>query len=212
MNVNVTQTDMKSMINRLMRIVRLDTTVFDEVRLDAAATVPSAIVAVVATFMAGLGGWLWWTMSSNYNVGGGQILLKSAILGSVFAIALWVAWVFITYVVLTQLFKKQADVQQLVRTMGMAAAPLALSLLMFIPGISFGIALASVALFFGLSTMAVQAVTDASPAQALVANAIGFAVWAIVLTVLVGSVSISRGGGVSINAFAPGIFIFSLGT
>ena len=97
------------------------------------------------------------------DTGSGQILLKSAILGSVFAIALWVAWVLLVYVILTQVFRAQADVQQLVRTMGMATVPLALTVLMFLPEISFGIALASVALLFGLTTMAVQAATNASP-------------------------------------------------
>jgi len=212
MNMNVSQADMQGLVNRLVRLARLDTTVFDEVRLDASATVPSAIVAVVATFLAGFGGWLWWVMSSNFDTGSGQVLIKSAILGSIFAIAMWVVWVLLVYVILTQVFRAQADVQQLVRTMGMAAAPLGLTILMFIPGISFGIALASVALFFGLSTMAAQAATNAPPAKVLVASIAGFAVWAIVLTVLTGDVSISRGGDLSINTYAPGIFIFALGS
>ena len=212
MNMNVSQADMQGLVNRLVRLARLDTTVFDEVRLDASATVPSAIVAVVATFLAGFGGWLWWVMSSDFDTGSGQVLIKSAILGSIFAIAMWVVWVLPVYVILTQVFRAQADVQQLVRTMGMAAAPLGLTILMFIPGISFGIALASVALFFSLSTMAAQAATNAPPAKVLVASIAGFAVWAIVLTVLTGDVSISRGGDLSINTYAPGIFIFSLGS
>jgi hypothetical protein len=212
MNMNVSQADMQGLVNRLVRLARLDTTVFDEVRLDASATVPSVIVAVVATFLAGFGGWLWWVMSSNFDTGSGQVLIKSAILGSIFAIAMWVVWVLLIYVILTQVFRAQADVQQLVRTMGMAAAPLGLTILMFIPGISFGIALASVALFFGLSTMAAQAATNAAPAKVLVASIAGFAVWAIVLTVLTGDVSISRGGDLSINTYAPGIFIFALGS
>jgi len=212
MNMNVSQADMQGLVNRLVRLARLDTTVFDEVRLDASATVPSVIVAVVATFLAGFGGWLWWVMSSDFDTGSGQVLIKSAILGSIFAIAMWVVWVLLVYVILTQVFRAQADVQQLVRTMGMAAAPLGLTILMFIPGISFGIALASVALFFALSTMAAQAATNAAPAKVLVASIAGFAVWAIVLTVLTGDVSISRGGDLSINTYAPGIFIFSLGS
>jgi len=212
MNANLSQADMQSLMNRLMRLIRLDTTVFDEVRLDPAATIPSVIVAAVSIFLSGIGGWLYWVITSDFETGSGQIFLKSAILGSVFAIALWVAWVLLAYVILTQVFRAQADPQQLVRTMGMAAAPLALTVLMFVPEISFGIALASMALTFGLTTVAVQAATNAVPAQALVANVVGFAVWAIVLTILTGSVDITRGGDVSINAFAPGIFIFGLGT
>ena len=148
MNVNVTQADMQGMMNRLMRLARLDTTVFDEVRLDPGATVPAVIVAVAATFLAGLGGWLWWSMTQGFG-DKGKVLVQSLILGSIFSIALWVAWLLIVYVLLTQVFQAQADVQQLVRTMGLAAAPLALSVLMFIPGIDFGIGLASIALCLG---------------------------------------------------------------
>jgi hypothetical protein len=60
--------------------------------------------------------------------------------------------------------------------------------------------------------MAAQAATNAPPAKVLVASIAGFAVWAIVLTVLTGDVSMSRGGDLSINTYAPGIFIFSLGS
>jgi hypothetical protein len=204
MNVNVSQADMQGMMNRLMRLARLDTTVFDEVRLDAAATVPAVIVAAVSIFLSGLGGWLWWVMSSNFNTGSGDILFKSAILGSVFAMALWVAWVFVVYVLLTQVFRAQADVQQLVRTMGMAMVPLALTLLMFIPSVSFGIGLAAVALTFGLTTMAIQAATNGSAAQVLVSNIAGFAVWAVVLTILAGDI------GLNVNIYAPGVFIFGV--
>lgn len=197
--------------NRLMRLLRLDTAVFDEVRLDATATIPSVVVAAVATFLAGFGGWLWWVIASDFEGGSGDVLLKSAILGSIFSIALWIAWVLVTYVVLTQVFQAQADPQQLVRTMGLAAAPLGLSILMFIPEISFGIALASVALFFGLSYVAARASTNAGPGQTLVATIAGFAVWAIVLTILSGDISVGL-GGISPDIYAPGIFIFGIGS
>ena len=197
MNVSVTQADLQGLLNRLARLARLDTTVFDEVRLDASATVPCVIVAVASTFLAGLGGWLWWAMQDFGDKG--KVLTQSLILGSIFSIALWVAWVLIVYVLLTQVFRAQADIQQLVRTMGLAAAPLALTVLMFIPGADFGIGLASIALFFGLSTIAVQAATNASAGAVLVSNAAGFAVWAIVLGFLVTDSSF----------FAPGFFLMN---
>ncbi len=54
------------------------------------------------------------------------------------------------------------------------------------------------ALFFGLTTIAIQAVTPANPARVLVANLGGFAIWAIVLGLLVSSDSF----------LAPGVFLF----
>ena len=196
MTVNTGEFNAQLLVNRLMRLIRLDTTVFDEVRLDASATVPSVVVAVASTFLAGLGGWLWWSMTQSLG-DKGKVLFQSLIMGSIFSIALWVAWLLIVYALLTQVFKAQADMMQLVRTMGLAAAPLALSVFMFIPGLDFGIGLASLALFFGLTTIAVQATTNASPGAVLVANVAGFAVWAIVLGLLVTSSAF----------FAPGFFL-----
>jgi hypothetical protein len=184
------------MADRLLRLVRLDTSVFEEVRQDQTATLPAVIVAVVSTVLAGLGGWLWWWME-DYGENG-ELFMKSVVLGSLFSIALWIVWLLVTWVILTQLFREEADWQQMLRTMGMASIPLAISVVMFIPGLDFGIGLASIALYFGLTTIAVQSVTPADPARVLVANLAGFAIWAMVLGLLVTSDSV----------FAPGFFVF----
>jgi hypothetical protein len=42
-------------LNWLQRLLRLDTTVFDEVRTDASATPTAIAVVVVASLLAGLG-------------------------------------------------------------------------------------------------------------------------------------------------------------
>ena len=187
--------DFAILVDRLRRLLLLDTSVFDEVRHDPAATLPAVFVVTVSTALAGLGGWLWWLTQDFPD--SGQVLFESVVLGSVFSVALWIVWLLVAYVILTQIFREDADWQQMLRTMGMAAAPLSLSLAMFIPGISFGVGLASVALFFGLTTIAIQSTTAAGPAHVLIANLAGFAIWAIVLGLLVTSESY----------LAPGIFL-----
>jgi hypothetical protein len=185
------------LFDRLQRLVRLDTSVFDEVRQDTAATMPAALVLVLSTFLSGVGGWLWWLVKDFGD--SGTIFIQSVVLGTVFSVALWIVWLLVAWVILTQLFREEADWQQMLRTMGMAAAPLAISVVMFVPGIDFGIALASVALFFGLTTIAIQAVTTASAARVLVANLVGFGVWAMVLGLFVNGDSY----------LAPGIFLMN---
>jgi hypothetical protein len=144
-----------------------------------------------------VGGWLWWMIKDFGD--GGQVFVESVVLGSVFSIALWIVWLLVAWVILTQLFREEADWQQMLRTMGMATAPLGISVAMFIPGIDLGIALASVALFFGLTTIAIQSVTTANAARVLVANLVGFGVWAMVLGLLVNGDSF----------LAPGIFLMN---
>jgi hypothetical protein len=190
--------DFAILIDRLQRLVRLDTSVFEEVRLDPAATIPAILVLVSSTLLAGFGGWLWWWLKDFGDTG--DVFIQSVFFGTIFSVALWIVWMLVTWVILSQLFRADADWQELLRTMGMASAPLALSFLIFIPGVDFGVGLASIALFFGLTTIAVQSVTPANPARVLVANLAGFAVWAVVLGLLS-----SRD-----NYLAPGIFLFNV--
>jgi hypothetical protein len=192
--------DVNALMQRVRRLATLDTTVFDEVRGDASSTVPAVAVAVVGTLLFGAGGWLWWVIADLPD--SGEIFFESLILGGLFSVGLWIAWMAIVYVMLTQVFRARADFQELLRVMGFAAAPLALGVLMFIPAIEFGIALTVVALFFGTTVLAVQAATDAAPGQVLVANAAGFLVWSVVLGLLV------SGGD---NVLGPGIFVFDAG-
>jgi len=184
--------------DRLMRLVRLDTSVFDEVRQDPTATVPAMFVVAASTLLAGFGGWLWWAFEDFPDTG--RVFVQSLILGTIFSVALWIVWLLVAWVILNQLFREDADWQQMLRTMGMASAPLAISVAIFIPGISFGVGLASIALFFGVTTIAIQAVTPASPARVLVANLSGFTIWAVVLGLLVSSDTY----------LAPGIFLYDL--
>jgi hypothetical protein len=193
--------DVDQVVAWVRRLIYLDFRVFEEVRTNPTATIPGVVLASVSILLSGLGGWLWWVVRDyGYT---SDILLHSAIIGSFLAIALWGLWLVLVYVMLTQIFRQRAYVEQLLRVMGLAATPLALMLLMFIPGISLAIGLTSLALTFGLTTHAIRTVTSADPAQVLVANAVGFFVWALVLSLLA-----STGGG-TIDPHAPGVFLYN---
>ena len=75
---------------------------------------------------------------------------------------------------------------ELIRVMGFAAAPLGLGILMFIPEVDWGIGLCSIAFFFALTTIAVQSATDAPAGRALAANAAGFLAYEVVGRLLAG--------------------------
>ena len=191
--------DVNSLIQRLKRLAMLDTTVFDEVKGDTNSTIPAIVVVAVATLLAGVGGWLWY-VAEGPNYKSGEFFLKSAIVGSILTIIVWaIGWLGVTYVMLTQVFRARADVNELIRVMGFAAAPLALTVGMVIPGLDYGIGLAALGLMFGSTLLAVQSATDAPAGKALIATAAGFAVWVIVVQLFAGST----------NTYAPGIFIFA---
>ncbi|TAK60478.1 MAG: hypothetical protein EPO22_09280 [Dehalococcoidia bacterium] len=187
--------DLNALVQRLRRLATLDTSVFDEVRTDTNSTIPAVVVTVAATLLSGVGGWLWWLFADFGD--SGKVFVQSVILGSILSVILFGIWIAITYVMLTQVFRARADVNELVRVMGFASAPLALTILMFIPGLDFGIGLAATALFFATTVLAVQTATDAPAGRALVATLAGFAVWAIVLGLLT----------TKDHTWAPGFFV-----
>ena len=189
----------------LKRLANLDLTVFDEVRTNPGATIPGVLVAGVAMLIAGIGGWLWWVVKDypaqdDSPLPATDVLLHSGLIGAALATVLWgFIWLLIVYVMLTQVFRQRAYVEQLLRVMGLGAAPMALMGLMFIPGLSFAIGVSSLGLTVALSTIAIKSVTTADNGQVLIANLFGFFVWASALTLLASSV----------EPHAPGVFLYN---
>jgi hypothetical protein len=188
--------DVQQVAAWLRRLANLDMRVFDEIRTNPTATIPGATIAFISILIAGFGGWLWWVLQDL--PGSSDILVSSALLGSLLAFVLWGMWLMLVYVMITQVFRERAYVEQLLRVMGLAASPIALMGLMFIPGISFAIGIASLALAVSLTNVAIKSVTTADNAQVLVSNLLGFFVWCAGLTLLASAV----------DPHAPGIFLF----
>jgi hypothetical protein len=209
--------DFQALWQRLLRVARLDASAFLEVREDPAATAPAVIVVAVASILSGIGGWLLYTARTSAYVprglpsavasalspflpDGTRFFIHSVVVGSALAIALWFAWVFITMLMLQQVWHRQIEFLPLVRTMGLAFFPVGLSVLMVIEALATPIAVISLAAAVLMSGVAVEAtVSDAEPSEVLFSNLLGFAVFAIVLGLL------GRGG----QFYAPGLFAFS---
>ena len=188
----------------LGRLVRLDLTVFDDVKDDVTATVPALTVMLVASLVAGLGSWLWWVVGDAPGKDG-EAFLKTFILGGLFQAALWVLWVYIATMVLSRFFGASADLNQMMRTMGLAFAPMVIAILMVIDILAVPFGVIAIAATLLLSNAAIQSTTDAEPRQVILANVAGFAVFAIVLGILANVAQIYERAGL-----APGLFFVSL--
>jgi hypothetical protein len=171
--------DPNLIVNRLVRLARLDTAVFDEVRDDPRELVPALIVAGVASLLAGLGAFLFWQTVSDFPPD--DRFLNTVIFGTLFTAAMYFVAALVIYVVMAQMFRIQVDLQALIRTMGYGAAPLGLSLIMFIPMIWPVFAIVPLALLFVFMIYAVQTATDADSSQVVAATTIGFTVMVLVL-------------------------------
>lgn len=168
---------------RLRRLAMLDLSVFDDLRFDQSATVPAIAVAVVSMALLGLGGWLWWATTPGLG-DDASVFFKTVILGTVFGAGAWLAWLLVIYAVLRQVSRVTLPIEQLLRTAGYAAAPLVIALGMVIPSVSFGIGLLALAAWVTTTQAALERTLGRGGGDVLAANLAGFAVWAIVMSLL----------------------------
>lgn len=171
-------------LNRIMRLARLDTSVFDEVRDDANELIPALAVAGVSVLLMGLGTWLWWFVNWDSDYTPDSLFLNTFLFGSIFTAAMYGVWVLIAYVVLVQMYKLQVDLNSMLRTMGYAAFPLAGGLLGFIPLLYPVFWIVPIAALMVTSAFAVQSASGASSTQVVMANVIGFTVMVLVLSII----------------------------
>ena len=171
--------DPNAVLNRVMRLAKLDTTVFDEVKDDINETIPAIVVAAVSWLLAGIGAWLYWTVATDLEPE--NIFLNTVVLGTIFGAVLYFAAIAIAYVVIVQMYKVQADIQSMIRTGCYAAIPMAACVLMLLPVLWPIFAIVPLALLLVMMIYAVQASTNADSSQVVVASLLGFTVMVLVL-------------------------------
>jgi hypothetical protein len=158
---------MKSLMKRMLGAVKLDSATYEEVENDAAATPQAMLVVILASVAGGLG-----AMRATGIVG-----LLLAALASLLG---WFVWAFVTFILGTRVLpgaKTQADVGQLLRTIGFSATPGLIRVLGIIRGVDEWVAI--VASLWMLAAMVVavrQALDYESTGRAITVCSIGFAV------------------------------------
>jgi hypothetical protein len=174
---------------------------YENLRDDPTATTYAVGVVVVSTLLAALGGLLWARFAAVppeiFNVDLGHFIRNSVALGSIFQVALWFGWVLLTWFFLRQIFfVTDVTIQNLVRTMGFAFAPMAFQILLVFPVLEFPVGMFAVGATAACSVLAVRAASGATPGQALISTMAGFLVFTLALGML----------GTSDTDLAPGIF------
>ena len=176
---------MQSFFQRMLGAARLDVPTYEEVEHDKSATGQAAGVVALSALAAGVG-----AMAQG---GIAALLLTglAALLG-------WVIWAAIIWAVGTKLLPEaqtEADVGQLLRTLGFAAAPGLLRVFGFIPVL--GPILLLVVYVWMLATMVVavrQALDYNSTGRAIGVCLIGWLAQLLILALLGGAASLGMGG------------------
>ncbi len=127
---------MNSMIDRVVRAAKLDTEFYNTVEADTSLTQEALVVVILVSLAGSVGSFVGGLIGGN--VGSAFI----ALLGSlVTGVATYYIWAYVTYFIGTQLFQATADPGELLRVLGYASGPRALSILSFIPCVGWLLAL-----------------------------------------------------------------------
>ena len=111
--------------NRIIRAIKLDSNLYEEVEADKGAMWQAMAVVVLSSIAAGIG---------LYKTGG----FNGIITGTMASLISWYVWAYLTYFIGTKFLPEpqtQADLGELLRTIGFSSSPGLLRVFYFIPGV-----------------------------------------------------------------------------
>jgi hypothetical protein len=176
---------MGNLTQRMLRAARFDASVYEEVEADASAMGQAVLVVILASLAGGIGA----------APDGGATGLIAGAIGSLIG---WYVWAFLTYYIGTKWLPEpttEADVGQMLRTLGFASAPGVIRIAGVIPGV--GVFALIVAPLWMLGTMILavrQALDYSSTGRAIVVCLIGFVVQIVVIIAIFVAVGALLGG------------------
>lgn len=169
---------MAGLVDRMIRAAKLQPALYEEVESDAGATGQAMTVVVLSALAAGVGTF------SEHGVGGalGNVIL--ALIG-------WFLWAFLTWILGTKLLAEpetNANLGEMLRTIGFSSAPGVIRVLGIVPGLSHIVGLAASVWMLAAMIIAVrQALDFSSTWRAILVCVIGWLVYAgITVGVLAG--------------------------
>jgi hypothetical protein len=166
------------MINRIMRAIRLDWTVFREIATDPKALTEAAIIVVVVSLMSAIGSFIGafvaergagWAFGSLFY----ELLISGILIG-------WLGWAVLTYFVGTRFFQGKTDIPEMLRVLGYASAPRLLGFLSFIPCVGWLFALAGFILSLIAGVIAIREAMEFDTGKAILTVVIS---WIIVFAI-----------------------------
>ncbi|MEX2237597.1 MAG: Yip1 family protein [Dehalococcoidia bacterium] len=193
--------DPSRVLNWLGRVIRLDTTAFDEIKIDPSGLIAGLVVVFVTNLVIGIGTYLYAEFEDYPETG--DLLLRSVIIGSIVQTIVWMAWPGVAHLLVNSVYKGRSNIQQLIATLGFAYVPAIVSFFIFITFLDWPFAILGMVGAFVLSQYAIAAATDTTSSQITMANLAGFAAFAVIM----GAVSeVSTGDNLGDYPYVNGVW------
>jgi hypothetical protein len=183
------------MVERIVRAIKLDFTVFREVAEDQNATTEAAIIVFVVTFLSAIGTGLG-VLIAQAGFGRAVLGFFSEWLLSGILIG-WIGWAILTYFVGTVLFQGKTEIPEMLRVLGYASAPKLLGLLGFIPCVGWLFSLAGWILSLIAGVIAVREAMEFDTGRAVITVLISWVI-ALLISLAIGAL-LGIGMGITSN-------------
>ena len=167
------------MVERILRIIKLDFSVFKEIESDRNATVEAAIIVALANLLAALG--------TGLRADQPRAFFATVAISFVSGIVGWIVWSAVTHYVGKLLYHSGGTFESMLRVLGYATAPRFLGILDFIPCVGALAGLAGLILTIIAGVMAVSEGLDVETGQAIIVIIIG-AIGMFIVSVIFGLV------------------------
>ncbi len=162
------------MVDRILRAIRLDWTVFREIAVDQSATMEAGIIVVVASFLSSIG----------TGIAADRFFLAFIVSWLLSVLVGWIGWAIITYFVGTKMFQGKTDIPEMMRVLGYASAPNLLGIFRWIPCVGWIIALAGGILSLIAGVLAIREAMEFDTTNAIVTVVISWII-AFVITLVI---------------------------
>lgn len=154
------------MIDRILRAIRLDWTVFREIAEDQNALTEAAIIVAVVSFLSGIGTFIGALIADNSFGTAFLGFLSTWLIDGI--LLHWIVWAVLTYFVGTMFFQGKTDIPEMLRVLGYANAPKLLGIFGFIPCVGWLIALAGGILALIAGVIAVREAMEFDTTKAII--------------------------------------------
>jgi len=186
------------MIDRIMRAIRLDWTVFREIAEDHSAMTQAAIIVVIVTLLSGIGTFI---SSLIADATFGRALMSFLYAWLISGILLgWILWAVLTYFVGTMLFQGKTDIPEMMRVLGYANAPNLLGFFGFIPCVGWLIALIGWILAVIAGVIAVREAMEFDTTKAIITVVVSWVIQ-FILVLIIGAI-LGMGAAITAGVFS----------
>ena len=168
---------MTSFKNRIIKSALLDKNIYEEVEADSSALMQAILVVVLSSIAGGVG--------SIYYYG-----VSGMITGSISALVSWVVWAGIIYFIGAKFIPEpqtEADLGQLLRTIGFASSPGLIRVFGIIPGLENAVPIIAAIWMLFTTVIAVrQALDYKSTIRAIIVCLVGWIAYGLLSYLLIG--------------------------